>query len=164
MSWSRVNPQSHFPESGKSLNLQGMAGAACSIWQSTGSICLANAPPSEPWASADGCSTKLSSETFVREKKTGVSFPDVIYKTACRIIPSAARVLFSAASSSMIDGFSYSKYNELWAYLYMPGRIRDTKQCTSLVTADSSLSEVIWVILLLISSTLVKRTEVAELF
>lgn len=91
-----------------------------------------------------------------------MSLPDVIYRTACRIIPSAARVLSSAASSSVIDGLSYSKQNELWAYLYMPQRIRDTKQCSSLVTADSSLSEVIWAILPLISSPLVRRAEGAE--
>lgn len=42
------------------------------------SICLANAFPNEVWTSADGSSSKLSSETFVREKKTGVRFPDVI--------------------------------------------------------------------------------------
>lgn len=41
------------------------------------SIRLADAFPSEVWTSADHSSSNLSSETFVREKKTGVRFPDV---------------------------------------------------------------------------------------
>lgn len=39
-------------------------------------ICLANAFPNEVWTSADRSSSNLSGETFVREKKTGVRFPD----------------------------------------------------------------------------------------
>lgn len=75
--YQELSAKSH-PSNWKAYELTLITDAASQhMMEHTVPRCLFNAFPNELRTRADHCSSKLFSETFVSEKKTGVRFPDV---------------------------------------------------------------------------------------